>query len=48
MQKTRIAKLYYGPYWDIERYGKRTAVHAAAESWHCIHGEKCSGAAAFP
>jgi hypothetical protein len=33
MQETRIAKLYYGPYWDIERYGKRTAVHSAAELW---------------
>ena len=28
-----MAKLPYGPRLDIERYGKRTAVHSAAESW---------------
>jgi hypothetical protein len=29
----RIAKLYYGLYLDLESYGKRTAVHSAAEIW---------------
>jgi hypothetical protein len=28
-----MTKLHYGPLLDIKRYGKRTAVHSAAEIW---------------